>query len=373
MATWETHEGLLVQAIPDYGRKKFVNISNERTSYTIFPAMKGRAEYADRNRLKWGLPHMVDGAGGTEFTFNVQVSKGNTFQWIRETTPINVVRKDYQRRVTLPWRMCRTHYSINMRELAAAKGSEQITDLRTSRKLADDQDWADSFEDWGWGAPPASTDEETAFPLRYWIFSQPETVSTPSYSGDFAGDGGFLNLNHANYTSGPAGLSRVTYPQWGNWNFQYTSFNDAALDKIARAFLRTEFQAPVEHPDKITGPPDQAMYTGISNVITRMKLARQQNDSNTSDVLSRFAENAVFRVPMYYVPAIDSITIGGSDPGAIFGLDWSTWYLATKSGYTLKDQLFQPDRQAPMDVTHARWLECQMVCCSPRNNWMATT
>ncbi len=376
MPAWETHEGLLEQAIPFYGRKRFVNISNTKTMYTFFPAMMARATYAQDNKLKWGLPNVVDGHGGTEFTFNVQVGKGSTFDWVDETTPINVARKDHQKRVSLPWRMCRTHWSINQRELTAARGAEQVTDLMTSRRVGDDQDWADSFEDWGWGAPPASTDTLTAFPLRYWLFSAPESTAT-SYAtagSAYQGDGDYLNLNHASYTSGPAGLSRVTYKHWGNYNFQYASFNDALIDKIGHAVLKTAFHAPVDHPDKISGPPERAMYSGISNVLNRAKLARQQNDQNTSDLQSRFAENEIFRIPFYYVPAIDEMLLdGSSNLSPIYGINWSTWYLATKDHYNMKDELFQPDRNAPMDITHARVLEAQTVCCSPRENWVAST
>lgn len=374
MATWETHEGLLQQTIPNYNRKTFVNISNTKTQYTAFPALRARAEYAEKNKLKYGMPNYTSDSGGTEFVFNVQVSRGNTFQWVRETTPINIVRQDYQKQVRLPRRMCRTHWSINMREIEAAKGPEELTDLMTARKIGDDQDWADSFETWAWGTPPPSTNEEMAFPLRYWLFCQPETDGNPAYAGDFAGNGGFLNLNHDDYPSGPGGLSRVTYQMWGNYNFQYTAFNDALIDKIAIAVLKTEFNAPVEHPDKIAGPPDRAMYTTISNVVTRAKLARQQNDSNTSDLMARFSENAVFRIPMYYVPQLDDVLMyGGANHAPIFGINWATWYMATTGGFNLKDMLFQPDRSAPMDVTHARYLETQTVCCSPRENWLATT
>ena len=241
MATWESHEGLLTQAISAFGKKNFVNISNTRTQYTFFPNMVRRAQYAIDNRLSFGLPNMVDGRGGTEFTFNVQVARGSNWQWVDETTPVNVNRSDFQRRAVLPWRMCRSHWSVNERELEAAKGAERVVDLVTSRKLGDDQDWVDSMEDWGWGVVPASTDEETAFPLRYWLFAQVESSNGTTYSGNFtnANDGDFLNFNHNSYSSGPAGISRVTYPQWGNWNMQYSSFNDALLTKIGRAMLRT--------------------------------------------------------------------------------------------------------------------------------------
>jgi len=373
MATWESHEGLLQQAIPNYNRKTFVNISNTKTQYTFFPSMRGRAQYAEKNKLKFGMPNHVSDTGGTEYVFNVQVAKGSTFSWVRETTPINIVRQDYQKQVRLPRRMCRTHWSINMRETEACKGPEELTDLMTARKIGDDQDWADSFETWGWGVPPTFSDEQTAFPLRYWIFCQPEGDGAPAYAAPFSGDGGFLNNNHASYTAGPGGLSRVTYPMWGNYNFQYSAFNDALIDKIAIAVLKTEFDAPVQHPDKIQGPPDKAMYTGISNVVARAKMARQQNDQNTSDLMSRFAENSVFRIPMYYVPQLDDVLMYGAlNRSPIFGLNWNTWYMATSGGFNLKDALFQPDRSAPMDVTHARYLETQTVCCSPRENWVAT-
>jgi hypothetical protein len=315
MAAWETHAGLLAQAIPNYGKTRFVNISNTKQMYTFFPAIMGRAVYAENNKLRWGMPGMIDGAGGTTFTYNVQVSAGTTFAWVDETTPINVSRQDYQVQASLPWRRCRTHWSINNRELMACRGYEQIVDLRVSRKLGDDQDWADSFEDWGWGTPPASTDVLTSFPLRYWLFSAVESTAT-SYAtagAAFQGNGDFLNYNHASYTSGPAGISRVTYQYSGNYNFQHASFNDALVDKAGHAILKTAFHAPVEHPDKIQGPPDRGIYMGSAYFLTHAKLARQQNDMNTSDVLARVGASQFLRIPSYYVPKLDERTDGRAD------------------------------------------------------------
>lgn len=370
MAAWETHEGLLAQAIPFYGRKRFVNIANTKQMYTFFPAIMGRAKYAEDNKLVWGLPNVVDAHGGTTFTFNVQVTAGSTFDWVDETTPINVARKDHQKQVTLPWRMFRTHWSINMRELSACRGAEQVTDLMTSRRVGDDQDVADGCEDWGWGTPPASTDELTAFPLRYWLFAATESTATSYATAGtaFQNNGDFLNFNHASYTSGPGGLSRVTYQYWGNYNFQHASVNDALIDKIGHAALKTAFDAPMDFPDKIEGPPQRAMYMSAAYKLSMSKLARQQNDANTSDLISRFTDTVAMRIPTYYVPALDART-----DGPIYGINWATWYLATKDRFNMRDELFPPDRSAPMDTTHARILECQLVCCSPRENWVTTT
>src|SRR3990170_8433818 len=129
MAAWEAHAGLLKLAIPEYGRKTFVNISNSKQMYTLFPGFMGRAKYAEDNRLRWGLPNVVNAAGGTTFTFNVQVSAGSTWGWVDETTPINVSRQDFQQQASLPWRRSRSHWSVNNRELMACRGAEEIVDL----------------------------------------------------------------------------------------------------------------------------------------------------------------------------------------------------------------------------------------------------
>lgn len=368
---WEDHEGLAQQTIPFYQRKRFVNISNQKQYYTAFPALMGRAQQADLNKLVFGLPEMTSGAGGTQFVFNVQVSKGTTFAAVDETTPVNVQRKDHQRQVTLPWRMFRTHYSWNKRELTANRGDEEITSIQTSRSLGMDQEFADGLEDWFWGTVPPSTDELTPFPLRYWVFNAVESTATSYATAGTAyeGNGDFLNLNHASYTSGPGALSRVTYKYWGNYNFQRTSaFNDALVDKIGHAVLKTGFHSPVDFPDKMQGPPDRAMYMGAVDKLAHAKLARQQNDQNTSDTLARFTDTEALRVPSYYVPALDSRT-----DYPIYGINWASWYLATKDQYRMIDQVFDPDRSAPMDFTLARWLETQLVCCYPRENWVTTT
>lgn len=377
MPALENHTGLLKQTIAHYNRRSFVNISNAKQYYTAFPAIQRNAKRAIQNRwvqMNFGLPVEVYGGGGTTYKFNVQVEKGDTFAWVDMHDPVNIDERDFQVQASVPLRMCRNHWSYNKREMAACRGPEELTSLIQSRSLGCDQDFADAFENWFWGAPPASTDTRTAFPLRYWIFSEPESSEGSYTNFTSVGTNNLLNVNHNDYSSGPGEISRATYQSWGNWNCQYTTFSDTdCVDKISDAVMDTNFIAPVDFPNMVKGEPDRAMYTTKANVKTRARLARQQNDANTSDLLARIADSDIWQIPMYRVPHLDSADFSlysSSNQDVIFGIDWTTIYWMATSGFTLQDDILEPSREAPLDYTHVRYLDGQLVCIEPRRNFV---
>src|SRR3989304_2644049 len=215
MPALESHTGLLRKTIPDYNRRSFVNISNTKQFYTAFPAIQRNAKKAIENkwdRFNFGLPIEVRGGGGTDYRFNIQVDASDSFAWVDMHDPVNIDERDYEVQATVVKRNCRDHWSYNKMEMAACRGPEELTSLIVTRSLGRDQGFADSFENWFWGAPPASTDTKTAWPLRYWLFAAPEGVGT-AYTGFTAinstANQNFLNINHNSYTAGPGGVSRV--------------------------------------------------------------------------------------------------------------------------------------------------------------------
>ena len=379
MPAVEAHTGLLKQTIPHYNKRNFVNISNTKTEYTAFPAIQRNARRAMKDgssRVNFGLPVQVHTYGGTGLEWNVQVTKGDTAEWVDMDDPVSIDRRDHQVRASVPWRMCRCHWSYNKREMAACRGEEELTNLITSRALGADQDFADFFENWFWGAPAASTNTKVAFPLRYWIYSEPESTVGTSYSNYTGivneGTDNFVAFNHNSYTSGPGGISRVTYPQWGNWNVQYTAFSDADyVEKFTYAAIKTGFHSPVDFPDLVKGGPDQACYTTTANRIIQARLARGQNDRNTSDLVARFSDVDLFRVPHYAVPHLDSSDFslyGADNKDVVFMIDWNTIFWTSTEGFTLKDEILDPSREAPLSYTHVRYLDGQLVCYEPRRN-----
>ena len=383
MPALENHTGLLKQTIPFYNRRNFVDVSNTQRHYTAFPALQRNMKKAINSKwtkFQFGLPKEVFSGGGTEFKWNVQVTSNNTGEWVSEDDPVNIDKRDFQVQAALPWRLARVlKWSYGKWELAACKGKEELVNLLTSRTLGNEQGAADFLESWFWGTPPASTDDKTAFPLRYYIYTEPES-STGSYSA-FTGintaakNDNLLNVNHNSYSSGPFGISRATYRRLGNWNAQYTTFNDAdCIEKFTYAALETDFHSPTTHPNLVQEAPDKAVYTTLANMIIKARLARQQNDANGSDLVARFTDTDLFRMPWYHVPVFDDPATfslySSSNKDVIYGIDWNTLYWASKTGFQMEDELFPPSLEAPLTYTHVRFLGGQLVCLDPSRNFV---
>ena len=390
MPALESHTGLLRQTIPFYNRRNFIDVSNTQLHYTAFPALQRNMKKAINSnwtKFQFGLPTEVFDSGGTDFRFNIQVTSNNAGAWVSEDDPGSIDKRDFQVQGTLNWRLARVmQWSYGKWELSACKGKEELINLITARALGNEQGAADFFENWFWSAPPASTDDKTAFPLRYYLFTEPEsgtTLNTPldAYSA-FTGintaakNDNLLNVNHNRYTSGPFGQSRATYRTLGNWNSQFTTFSDTdAVEKFTYACLETDFHSPTTHPNLIPEAPDKAVYTTIANLIIKGRLARQQNDANGSDLVAHFTETDMYKIPFYHVPYLDSgeFTLygaAGSSKDVMYGIDWNTMYWASKTGFRMEDQVFEPSLQYPMTYTHLRFLGGQLVCLDPRRNFV---
>lgn len=384
MPALESHTGLLRQTIPFYNRRNFIDVSATQRYYTAGAALRRnmkRAIDSKWTKFQFGLPIETKDSGGTEFKFNIQATSNNTMEWVDEDDPVNIEKRDFQVQGTLPWRLARLmKWSYGKWELSACKGKEELVNLITSRSLGNEQGAVDGLESWFWSAPPASTDTKTAFPLRYYVYSEPES-STGSYTNftsvnTAAANDNLLNVNHNSYTSGPFGQSRATYRRLGNWNCQYTSFTDADLvEKFTYACLETDFHAPVESPSLLKEAPDKAVYTTAANLIIKARLARQQNDANGSDLVGRMGDLEMFRLPWYEVPyftngSYTQYSSAHKDP--VYGLDWNSIYWASKSGFNMQDDLFEPSLEAPLTYTHVRWLGGQLVCLNPSRNFLLT-
>lgn len=381
MPALENHSGLLAMTIPFFNRRKFVDLGSSLQHYCALPAIQRNMKRAIKSKwtdFQFGLPTEVFEGGGTSFKFNVQVTNRNNFAWVSEDDPVNIDKRDFQKQVTYPWRLARLQdWSYGEWEVSACKGKEEIVSLTKSRMLGNEQGAVDGFENWFWGAPPASTDTKTAFPLRYSLYTEPE--STVAAYSNYTGLNTTLEynnamaFNHASYTSGPGGLSRVDYPRSGQFNVQYTALSDTdGIDKFIDACLDTDWQSPLDSPALVKEAPDKAVYTTKTNLKTKRRLQTQQNDSNGSDLVARWSDLDLFRVPWYRVPMFDKASrftlYGSGNKHPIYGIDWNTWHWASKTGFTMTDKIFAPSREAPMTYTHVRYLGGQLVCLDASRN-----
>ena len=373
MPAIESHSGLSVQSLPKYQKRTFVDISTSRTHFTALPMLARNSAKLSKvfPNFKMGAPVTME--GGTQFKFNVQVGASSTYTAVDMNDPVAPSISDYQVQAAVPIRIARVHRSYNEFELKANTGNEQITSIVESRRLAMMYDLAEGVENAFWG-PELSSGDTTAFwPLRHYIMSQRES-SSAAYSSSFdtTSEGGFLNENTTNFSSGPGGISRVTYPQWGNWNNQYTSFTDTdAILRIRRAMLDTAFVAPTTVPNMVPEAPDRMMYSTKSNVLTLATLARQQNDQNGNDLGYRDGMASINGVPFVYCKAVNDMTVSGTNRSHIFGIDWSTVYFGVN--VDLEEKVFAPDITHPYSMVHITTLAGNLVVTEARRNFVLTT
>jgi hypothetical protein len=348
---------LVETTIRKYRRFSYTAIAADRQKYFFLPNILKREQ--------------VTFDGGTAIEWKVMVKPGGNARHIglyHTDTPnvLNVMQS-----ATIPWRHTRTHYEFDLHEQAMNSGAQKIVDTIRARRAAEFIGLSDLLESTGWGIPGASTDTITPFGVKYWIFSQPETVGTPAYSTpfDLASDGGFLNLNHANYTSGPGGLSRATYGNWGNWNHQYGNITpDDAVDKLIGACRKTKFEAPVDLNELRKGSSKRWIYTTDTNDRTLAKVTRQQNDQVGRDLAEYDGKVVIRGVPVQWVPILDDET-----DAPFIGIDWSQFYAVILRGWHFRESKPRVSDSQPHVVKVGIDLSWNMKCANPRGQFKLTT
>lgn len=374
MAAVESHVGLLQQSLERFERYKFINISNTKQHYSIMPMLTKQYKSMYDQGFKFGADVQYESTG-RQFVQNVQVNANSSFQTMDMSDPLNVNPEDHQLQSKFPVRIFSVNYPMNKVEKIANTTPEQITDMFISRRVGAKQALADGLETQGWSKPSSSSDVQSMWGIPYWLFTQTE-ASSGAYSGNFASanDGGFLNENLTAFPNGPGGISRVTYPQWGNWNNQYTSpgtggFDDATIRKIAIAIVSTGFTYPYDFPDAQKGPPMLAIYSTKRNWLLKGEKARQNNDANTSNLMARTVEADVFTVPWMWLPHLDTALFGAetSVTHRIYGINWNQAYFAVASGMDLTEEVFAPDISHPLSTVYAMFLEGNMCFQNPRS------
>ena len=370
MPALELHSGLLQMCLDKYvgkdKRKSFVDISSNRQLYSILPMLQSRFKDGMGQGFRMGAP--VEYSDGKSFKINVQVARGNTWQTMDINDSINPTIQDFQTQMTVPWRLSAAHRTYNEAEITACSNESQIVDIIVSRRVGMDADVAEGLEVAGWAAPTSSSDVRSYWGIPTWLYTQREsdedadgTVNT-GYSGEFASSnetGDFLNENRPGWTSGPGGISRATYRYAGNYNHQYTAFTtDDGIEKLRRACLMTGFDAPYDFPDVKRGMPQRCMYTTLRNKTKWGAEARKQNDANGDDIGARDMQADIYRIPMFYLPIIESLRYGNDTVTRhpIYGIDWSAAWFAALNGFLLKEKIFDPNLSHPLSYVHVLFL-----------------
>ncbi len=230
--------------------------------------------------------------GGTEIQWQLQVANTgtavNSGLWATDQTAVD----DVMVSATVPWSKQVASWSYDVDEPLFQSDQETIVEMLAVREHACKNKLAELNEENLWSAPSSTTDRRP-MGVPFWI--QKDASTTPA--------GAFNGGNPSTHSSGRAGVSSVTYPNWRNWTFGWSAATqDDLIVKLKKALYRTKFIAPDPHPTLGFGGSDQVIYTVYDVIEPLERMAETRNDNMGADVARYLNRVLVGGVPFREVP-----------------------------------------------------------------------
>jgi hypothetical protein len=249
--------------------------------------------------------------GGKSFKFNVMNRTQGGSGYVQLYEEDNVDRGKHITAGEVQWRHLNRSWGIDIRELDMASPAEEIVDLI---KVQDDGLYIDAAEDIETGAwqVPSSTDVLLPHGIPYSVI-----WSSTTAAGGF--DGSLANGHTAKY-----GLTPSSEPNQANWAFTYTSITEDDFYSLAStAFRKVRFRPP----PKVEGvnTMNYACFTDETTTKALEALARQRNDNIGFDLDATKDEVTFKRVPITWVPYLDTAPAASSNP--FYGINLTHFYV----------------------------------------------
>lgn len=238
------------------------------------------------------------------------------------------------------WKWSRTGCHYDRKQLAVNSGAARKYNFL---KKIEYQMWLDywaGMEQQYWFGPTSSTDTKSMFGiLGYWL--------------SYHASSGFNGGNHTNFSSGPGGQSRTTYPNHKNYTFNYAAMSEAdGYADLREAYELTKFKGIPNRPIKDIGPPEHryGIYTTYATLKETQDLLDSKNQNIGSD-LGKYEGSVMFRrTPVEWVPFLQE-NHATSDP--IIGIDHNDLRVVcpNKSEWMRRDPYHRPGDQGEVRQT----------------------
>lgn len=295
--TAEEIADLVVTTSKDLGRMRFTEIATDLQDHVAMSRL------IRKNKVKFD--------SGLAIQFQVLTDSDNNSRNTGLFDVDNTNQEDALTTGSVPWRHTVASWAFDRRQLSMNRGRSKIVDFVKTKRTMSLISLAELMEGNFWGEPTASTDDTTPFGLKYWaVYSATE---------------GFNGANNSNFSSGPGGISRTTYPRWKNYTFNYTDVSKADMvRKARRARAFTGFKPPITNMpvrDYSRGHR-YGIYTTYDTLATMEELLEAQNDALGNDVASKDGRTLMGSIPVEWVPYLQA-----NEPTAdpIVGIDWGVF------------------------------------------------
>jgi len=256
--------------------------------------------------------------GGTEIQWQLQVANTgtavNSGLYAEDVTAVD----DIAIEAHVPWSKQTVSWSYDVDEALFQSPRETIVQMLMMREHSAKNKMHELNEVNLWSAPSSTTDKRP-MGVPFWL--QKDATTTP--------DGAFNGGNPSTHSSGCAGVSSVTYPNYRNWTFGYSAATiDDLVVKLKKSFAYTNFIAPDPHPELGFGGVDYAIYTTYAVREPLERVAEVRNDNLGADVAKYLNRVTVAGVPFRDVPYLTAND--STDP--LYGICWRAFRPFVKAG-----------------------------------------
>lgn len=301
-----TSTGISIDAITNVTNATLKAYEKSGKWLSIFPDLTNYVGWMLKNSKKFSKPCQ----GGMPYQWNVQVAGLSTTQHVGAYSKIALSDNEISKTAEVSPRHTLAHFSMDLFEKRAQAGGKMLVDLVEQKYNAMMESHVKTMEPAIWGCPHED-DEKTFLGFATWVVMWATGATTPE-------NGGFIGTlpygGGAVWTTAPNGLSTTAYTRANNWAAKYTVMSYAdAIDKMAAAADKTNFQAPSAFAQLIADMPEEkftrAVYMGYDEYRDYTNLVRQQDGDNKSGDADYYNGKAQFRGrPVQYVPHLDSVT-----------------------------------------------------------------
>lgn len=321
----------------DWKKNAWVDISVDLQDYpTVALLEKGKKTH--------------DGGLGPGWKVKVASAGSARYVGIGEQDVVDI--PDLTEDALMRWRWLNANAAWYVQELAIATGPNKIFDIIKMRTIGMREDIIKLMETSFWGLTAAS-DTKTPFGIDNHIVWN----ATDGFTGGHA----------AGYTDW-ATLSRTTYPNLKNYSFTAAQITrDDFVAGLKKAAYKTNFRAPVPHPEVSPGADDWTYHTVYDAVATMEQILEDSNDNLGKD-LAFYDGRVLFRGrPISAVPALE-----GKGWCPVYGINWKDVEWAVLSGM---DMVVGPATPLTAGLQHSAVVQntdssCQLVLHDPRKHFV---
>ncbi len=279
--------------------------------------------------------------GGTEIVRKVMLDPTGNAAYRRnfdvDTPKVGQVMAE----VRVGWTQIGANYSWDrfeiMRNRNTAKGFINLLKVRRIDGL-----WslANLIEKRAWMTPTNAADDLYPNGVPYFINMLDAGATAAGFNGK--------TIRYQDGSTGTvcAGLDAAAEPKWRNYAALYTGIDNAMLRTFRKAFIKTQFKAPlfINDPSKKRNA-QKRIYTNSDNVVELMALADARDDNHTGkDVLGNLRVDDsglvyVNRLPVQYIPQLE-----GVEYNPIYCVDFKYFQPVVHAGYWMEESEAMNDR-----------------------------